>query len=212
MNVDNICNICYEHDVTYNINYICDSKCFVNNKNNLIICDKCIFNWIKKNSKNVNNNKIYKCLICSKFTFKIINDIESFNQETKIININEEELELLNIQEIETPNNCCILNIECNFISCLKYYFYRYIHNHKVFLSIITYLLFVSIVGFLISSLWMFLFDYDLDTTKFKEKVINKDWSNPLYYFGLCPLYGNIFFIIILLVLMCFKCLDNICC
>ena len=58
----------------------------------------------------------------------------------------------------------------------------------------------------------MFLFDYNLDTTQFKEKVINKDWNNPLYYFGLCPLYGSMFFIIILIAIWCFKCLDKICC
>ena len=58
MNVHKICNICYEHEQIYTINYLCDNKCFINNINNLIICDKCIINWINKNSKNINDNII----------------------------------------------------------------------------------------------------------------------------------------------------------
>ena len=57
----------------------------------------------------------------------------------------------------------------------------------------------------------MFLFNYDLDTNLFKEKVIDKDWHSPFYYLLLCHIYGSIFFIIILFILICIKCLDNIC-
>ena len=219
MNVHNICNICYEHNITTNIQYICDSKCFFNNKLNCIICDECITNWIKTYKKIIDNKTIFKCPICNKWGLKLIEDIEKLNETDSINNIQEQDIENLNEtdtinniqeQDIEQNNQCCScnLNINCNFRIFLEK-LSRFINKYNIYLRIILYLLLLIIIGFIISSLWMIIFEYDIDT--FKEEVIHKKWTDPIYYIIICPLVAAIFIIISLLCIGCIKCLDNIC-
>jgi len=193
----NMCCICYDYNITNNIHYECSNECFFNDKTNCIMCSRCIIEWTKRNKKKENDNLKYKCPICRNWSLKLVKDIEIVDELDPIIK-----------QDIEQNNQYCSCNINCNFRIFLEK-LSRFIDKYNIYIRIILYLLLLIIIGFIISSLWMIIFEYDIDT--FKEEVIHKKWTDPIYYIIICPLAAAIFIIISLLCIGCIKCLDNIC-
>jgi len=161
------------------------------------MCSRCIIEWTKRNKKKENDNLKYKCPICRNWSLKLVKDIEIVDELDPIIK-----------QDIEQNNQYCSCNINCNFRIFLEK-LSRFIDKYNIYIRIILYLLLLIIIGFIISSLWMIIFEYDIDT--FKEEVIHKKWTDPIYYIIICPLAAAIFIIISLLCIGCIKCLDNIC-
>ena len=211
------CFMCFENYKNSNISYLCKNTCFINSKTDIIICNKCLIEWCKLNNELTSSSIKYKCPGCKEWSFNILDiegdniyfDIEDDYSEDDYLDDNISQIN--NYNENKCNVKCCKIRVNsiCERFNkikiTLKTYLFKCFNKCSFFLYLILYLLILILIGFIISSLWLFIIVYDCNKQNFYNEVIIKEWKEPYHYLGICPIYACFFIILVLLCIKCFK-------
>ena len=213
-NQESICFMCFEDYQLSDISYLCEKECFINIKDKHLICENCISKWCEVN-KRLNINRIeYKCPGCKNWSFKLI-DIEGdsvyFDTDEYTSSDSDEEIidyNNLNNNNLNNQNKCHFNLFRITFKKIkmiLTRCFSKCFEKYSFCYFLIIYLVTVILIGFIVSSLWLFIIVYDCDKDTFYNEIIVKKWTESYYYLGICPVYACFFIILVLFCIKCFK-------
>ena len=178
---ENKCIICFEICDDKKTNYECKNNCFFN-ESNCYICSQCLDTWISYDEEAI----IFKCPICAH-------------------------------RKLKDKNKKCVYHCSCN-IGCnniiypdgiIFYRSGRIRETCRYILVLITFVLFLEIIGFILTNLWFWTIKYD--NNEYNNKIRNGKWLEPSYYLIDCPFTTLILILIVFTCGMICKCLDNIC-
>ena len=179
---ENECIICFETFKKEENQYVCRNDCFFNNKSECHICNQCLNTWVSYDEEAT----IFKCPICTQRKLR------------------------------DSKKKCeyqCSCSIGCdNVIYPEGIIFYkneRFRSNCRYIVSLLSFLLFLEVLGFALTNAWLWFIEYDNE--EYTEKVRDGKWLEPSFYLITCPFASLMFFVILASCMGFIKCLDNIC-
>jgi len=175
------CIICFEPCDKKPNNYTCKNDCFFNDSE-CCICDTCLDTWISYDEESA----ISKCPICAQHKLKDKNKKCEYH---------------------------CSFNIGCHNIiypeGVIFYKSERTRQTCRYILDLFTFILFLEVMGFILTNIWFWIVKYEQD--EFNNEVKRGKWLEPSYYLITCPFASLLFLVSLVMCISIGKCLDNIC-